>query len=106
VRLKRLDDALVSLGQAAEIDAGQPRYAYVYAVGLHSAGRTAEALDVLQRNAARHSADRETLSALMNFAQVAGNVPLALNAAEQLSKLTPGNRDLEALIARLKQAVQ
>jgi Flp pilus assembly protein TadD len=106
VRLKRLDDALASLGQAAEIDPAQPRYAYVYAVGLHSAGRPTEALEVLRRSAARHPGDRETLSALMNFAQEARDFPLALSAAEQLSKLTPGNRDLEALIARLKQALQ
>ena len=38
VRLKRADEALDELRKAAELDAGQARYAYVYAVAQHSAG--------------------------------------------------------------------
>lgn len=39
VREKRLDSALEELRRAATLDPGQSRYAYVYSVGLHSAGR-------------------------------------------------------------------
>ena len=35
-RLKRRDEALAALRRAAELAPEQPRYAYVYAVALHS----------------------------------------------------------------------
>ena len=47
VRLGKLPDAIVSLRRAAELAPDNPRYAYVYAVALHSAGRTDEALEVV-----------------------------------------------------------
>ena len=59
-RLKRPDDALEELRRAAELDPERPRYAYVYAVGLHSAGRKAEAVVVLKEILARHPDDRES----------------------------------------------
>ena len=39
VRLKRPDEALAELRRAAELEPDRARYAYVYAVALHSAGR-------------------------------------------------------------------
>jgi len=52
VRLKRLDDALGELRRASELDPNQARYAYVYAVGLHSAGRVGDAMTVLKESVA------------------------------------------------------
>lgn len=103
VRLKRLPEAIESLGRAHAIDPGQSRYAYVYAVALHSSGRPAEALDILKQTAMRHPTDRETLMALVTYAEEAGDLALALRTAEQLSTLLPANRDIEALVTRLKQ---
>ena len=60
VRLKRSDEALGELRKAAELDPGQARYAYVYAVALHSAGRGNEAIAVLKENLVRHPNDRDT----------------------------------------------
>ena len=53
VRLQDLPAAIESLRSATSFAPGNSRYAYVYAVALHSAGRTADALvsidDALQR---------------------------------------------------------
>ena len=43
-RLKRPDEALAELRRAAELAPEQARYAYVYAVALHSSGRGGEAM--------------------------------------------------------------
>jgi predicted Zn-dependent protease len=55
VRLRRLDEALAELRRASELDPDQARYAYVYAVALHSAGRVEDAMTVLKESLARHS---------------------------------------------------
>ena len=76
VRLKRLDEALGELRRAAELAPEQARYAYVYAVALHSAGRGGEAMTVLKDSLARHPDDRDTLLALISFSRDAGDFPL------------------------------
>jgi len=53
-RLKRPDEALGELHRAAALAPDQARYAYVYAVGLHSAGRGGEAMTVLKDTLAQH----------------------------------------------------
>lgn len=67
VRRKHLDEALNELRRAAELEPERARYAYVYAVELHSAGRTDDAMSILKENLARHSNDRDTLLALIAF---------------------------------------
>src|SRR4051812_7880415 len=62
-RLKRPDEALGELRRAAELAPDRARYAYVYAVGLHSSGRGGEAMTVLQDGLVRHPGDRDTLLA-------------------------------------------
>jgi len=46
-RLKRPDEALAEFRTATELEPGNQQYAYVYAVALHSGGRPAEAVAVL-----------------------------------------------------------
>ncbi|MFN7881972.1 MAG: multiheme c-type cytochrome [bacterium] len=103
VRLRRLDDAVAALGRASEIDPAQARYGYVHAVALHAVGRLAEAVEALKVNTARHPSDRESLLALATYAEEARDLPLAIKAVEQLAVLTPGNMDIEALLARLRR---
>ncbi|MGZ5261629.1 MAG: tetratricopeptide repeat protein, partial [Burkholderiales bacterium] len=102
VRLKRQDDALEELRRATELEPDQPRYAYVYAVGLHSAGRASEAMAVLKENLARHPTDRDTLLALISFSRDARDVSTALDYAEQLLKIDPTNREVTTLIEALR----
>jgi tetratricopeptide (TPR) repeat protein len=102
VRLKRLDDALEQLRIANELEPGRARYAYVYAVALHSAGRLTESMTVLKGNVTRNPGDRDTLIALVNFAREAGDGAVALEYAERLSAIAPGDSSLGALIRELR----
>jgi Flp pilus assembly protein TadD len=102
-RLKRPDDALGELRRAAELEPDRARYAYVYAVGLHSAGRVADATAVLEASLARHPADRDTLLALVTFNRDAGDVGAALDYAERLARIEPTNRELADLVQDLRR---
>jgi tetratricopeptide (TPR) repeat protein len=101
VRLKRQDEALAELGRAAELEPDRSRYTYVYAIGLDSAGRRADAEQVLKDNLAKHPNDRDTLEALLNFAREARDAQAALTYGEQLLKLEPDNVQLKAMVGAL-----
>src|SRR4051794_27932015 len=60
-RQKRPEAALSEFRTAAELQPDRARYAYVYAVALHSAGRVQDSLKVAKENVARHPDDRDTL---------------------------------------------
>ena len=102
-RLKRPDEALDELRRAAALAPDQARYAYVYAVGLHSSGRSGEAMTVLKDTLAQHPGDRATLSALISFSRDAGDFGAALGYAEQLARMMPGDPGLSALIEGLRR---
>jgi Flp pilus assembly protein TadD len=103
VRLKHGDEALAEFRRAAELSSDLPRFAYVYAIALHSAGRGKEAAGILKNALAQHPNDSALLSAAINFAREAGDIPTALQYAEQLARLLPDDRNLARLIAYLKQ---
>jgi Flp pilus assembly protein TadD len=103
VRLKRIDAALEELRQAVSLDPSQARYAYVYAVGLHSSGRRDDALVVLRNGLQLHPNDREILSAALALSREKGDAASALDYAERLSHLMPGNPEIENLLKQLKR---
>jgi predicted CXXCH cytochrome family protein len=107
IREKRPDNALAEFRTATEIEPDRSRYAYVYAIALHSSGHTDEAKKILKENLTRHPEDRDTLLALVTFNRDAGDIAAALEYAEQLSQIAPNNPDLarlsDDLRARLKQ---
>jgi Flp pilus assembly protein TadD len=104
-RLKRPDDALAELRRAAELEPDRARYAYVYAVGLHSYGHTSDATTVLKKSLSRHPADRDTLMALVTFNRDAGDFGSALAYAKQLALIEPTNRELADLVQELRRQV-
>jgi tetratricopeptide (TPR) repeat protein len=105
-RLKRTDDSLVELGRAAELDPNSARYSYVYGVGLHSAGRVDEAIAVLKANVDRHPTDRDSLLALVTFNRDSGKIAPALDYAERLAQLVPGDRQISELVQTLKRQLE
>jgi tetratricopeptide (TPR) repeat protein len=105
-RLKRSDDSLAALGRAAELDPDRARYAYVYAVGLHSAGRPGDAIAVLKANLDKHPTDRDSLLALVTFNRDSGNIASALDYAERLAQLNPGDRQVSELVDALKRQLK
>jgi tetratricopeptide (TPR) repeat protein len=105
-RLKQAEDALNELRRATELEPNQPRYAYVYAVALHSGGRHEEAISVLKQALRDHPANRDILQGLVSFNRMAGDAVAALAYAERLASLGPPDQGLTALIQQLRQAVQ
>ncbi len=105
VRLKKSDEATEELHRATDLEPNRARYAYVYAVALHSAGRITDAMAVLKQNLAQHPHDRDTLSALVAFARESGDTAAALEYADKLSALTPDDPGLNELIKELRRQV-
>lgn len=103
VRLKRSDDAIEELGTAAALEPDRARYAYVYAVALHSAGRVQQSIAVLKESLSRHPRDRDTSLALINFYRANGDVASALAVAEQFALVVPEDQNLARLIQELRQ---
>jgi len=103
VRRKQTSKAVHFLARAAELDTGNRRYQYVYAVALQSVERTAEAIDVLQKTLEKHPSDTQLLYTLVSFNQQAGNKKQALSYARKLQFLHPGNAQIEALVKNLGQ---
>jgi Flp pilus assembly protein TadD len=103
VRLKRNDEALAELNKASELDPERSRYAYVYAVALHSGGRVQEAITALKGNLAHHPNDRDTLLALISFSRDSGDAKSALDYAQRLARFSPPDQGLSKLIDELKR---
>jgi predicted CXXCH cytochrome family protein len=106
VRLKRNDEPLAELRRAAELDPDVARYAYVYAVALHSAGRVGDAMIALKESLSRHPDDRDTLLALIAFSRDAGDLATALEYAERLAGIVPSDVSLTALIDNLRNQIK
>ena len=105
-RLKQPNEALAEFRQAAELDPDRARYAYVYAVALHSAGRRDEAMSVLKESLARHPNDRDTLMALVSFSREAGDISGALDYAEQAARIFPDDQSLARLTQELRRQTE
>jgi predicted CXXCH cytochrome family protein len=101
-RERRPDDALAEFRIATRLEPERSRYAYVYAVALHSSGHDDDAMKVLKGNLARHPDDRDTLLALVTFSRDVGDVATALQYAEQLSRIVPNDRNLARLTDELR----
>jgi predicted Zn-dependent protease len=97
-RLKRPDDALAEFRRAAELEPGELRYQYVYAIALHSIGRAPEAIALLKDALKNHPANPEILSALISFSRLAGDLTAALGYAEQLAVIAPDDRNSAMLM--------
>jgi predicted CXXCH cytochrome family protein len=101
VREKRLAEALTLLRRAAERGSADVRFAYVYGVALHSAGRVDEAMDVMGKALERSPYDRDLLSALAAFNRDAGRRPAARDYARRLAAVAPDDGRTQALAREL-----
>lgn len=103
VRQKKTLEAVPLLAKAAALDAGNARYAYVYAVALQSVGNLDEALRVLQKAKEKHPADVDILYALMSYYQAVGKNEQAVVHARKLEKLLPSNEKIRKLIQSIEK---
>jgi predicted CXXCH cytochrome family protein len=105
VRLKRPEDALFELGHAADLDRHNPRYAYIYAVALHSAGRQPEAIAYLKESLAAHPESREIVMAIVNFSRESGDTVTALQYAEQAARIAPDDAAVRSIVEELRRQI-
>ena len=103
VRLRRGEEALRALQRATELAPADVRFAYVFAVALHSGGDTARAVAVLERTHARHPGDFDVLMALATFERDRGARAIARQWAERLLALAPDDPGVQALVAGLRR---
>ena len=70
------------------LEPGNARFAYVYAVALHSAGKSDAAIATLKKTLADHPNDRDILEALASFYSGRGEGMEAKKYADRLKTLT------------------
>jgi predicted CXXCH cytochrome family protein len=101
-RMKRTPEALDEFRRASELAPDSARYAYVYAVALHSAGQREQGMTVLKNILADHPDDRDAIQAITAFARDAGDVATALEYAKKLARLAPNDPNVKALVESLQ----
>jgi len=89
------------LRKAAALAPDSARFAYVYAVALHSSGKTAAAIRSLEQALTRHPGDRDILFALASFSRDAGRLAQARDYATRLLVLVPQDADARSLLQSL-----
>jgi predicted CXXCH cytochrome family protein len=99
VRQKQSAAALAELAQATKLAPTDARYAYVYAVALHGAGKPQDALRVLRGVLARQPYERDVLLALAQYSGAGGDREAAQAYARKLVELDPENQDYARLAA-------
>ena len=70
------------------LEPGNARFAYVYAVALHSTGKADAAIARLERALVAHPNDRNILEALASFQEARGESAAAKRYAERLKKVS------------------
>ncbi|WP_051335722.1 cytochrome c3 family protein [Methylocapsa acidiphila] len=102
VRQRNYADALPQLREAHELAPDNARYAYVYAVALHSIGARDQAMTLLAETHLKRPADRNVLLALISMARESGDVATALAHARELAALDPTEAQYRDLVRALE----
>jgi tetratricopeptide (TPR) repeat protein len=88
-RQQRGKEAVNELRLAAQLDSGNTRYVYVYAVALNSTGDPQRAIMILQGANAAHPDNVQILQALVSFHRDLGNQAAAKKYADKLQAISP-----------------
>jgi predicted Zn-dependent protease len=86
--MKRSDEALVELERATALEPGNARFAYVYAVALHSTGKADAAIAKLGKALLAHPNDRNILEALASFHDARGEAGASKRYSDGLRALS------------------
>ena len=99
VRSKRPEEALAPLSKALDAPDAEPRFAYIHAVALDSAGRRDDAVDALRRALERWPWDFSLLSTLVLYLDD-GALPEVQQHLDRLSRIAPDAPQTRALQRR------
>ena len=95
--------ALKSLGEAARLAPDRSRYAYVWAVALHAAGRSGEAVAALRAADRRHPYDVAILRALVSIERERGETRAELADVRKLAEALPDDPRVKAMVDELSR---
>ena len=101
IRNEMRTQGISSLRRAYELAPNTARYAYVYAVGLHSDGRTVEALATLKETHERFENDRDILFMLARIHLKRDEREQAMIYGHKLDRLMPGSSPVQALLQEI-----
>jgi Flp pilus assembly protein TadD len=101
VRMNRLGDALVDLESATRMAPDVPRYAYVYAVALNSAGEPDRAVQLVYQALERQPFDRDLLSLGISLHRDQGDFGRARDLARRLLEVAPNDPAILRMIGEL-----
>ncbi len=90
VRQQRYEASLVELARASELAPDDSRFAYVYAVALYNSGQTEKAMLTLESILQHSPFERDSLIALVSYAQETGDQARLQQYASRLQALTTG----------------
>ena len=96
--------ALKELGAAVKLAPESARYAYVYAIGLHFAGKREAALAGLRAASARNPYDLDILGALVAMNREAGHPKAARPYARKLAEVLIEDPAVKRLLGELDDA--
>lgn len=94
--------ALRELAAAATLAPDEARFAYVYAIALHSGGQAGRALTVLRHADRSHPYDLEILSALISMNREKGDARSALVYARKAAEALPDDPAIKQMVAELE----
>jgi tetratricopeptide (TPR) repeat protein len=106
VRLRRTAEALPELALAARLEPADPSFAYVYAVALHSTGRTNDALVEIDGALREVPGNMDLLVAGATIARDSGDRARALRWAERLAAADPSDPTARQLLEELRASNQ
>ena len=101
VRSSRTDAALEELRRAANLDPGNPRYAYVLGVALNSLGQPQQALKVMGDAHAKFDSNFDIAMGLATMRRDSGDQDGALEIAYALARRHPEEQGVVALLRSL-----
>jgi tetratricopeptide (TPR) repeat protein len=102
-RQQRWDEALTELSLAVEA-AENVRFAFVYGIALNSAGRSAEAVELLRASLDGAPWDRDLLMGLSTIHRDRGQLGAALEYARRLVEAWPEDAGARRLLSELESA--
>ncbi|MBV8157651.1 MAG: tetratricopeptide repeat protein, partial [Dyella sp.] len=106
VRQNQQKEALGWFERAHRADATNPRFAYVYAVALHSAGQDEQARKVLVGALQASPYDASLLLTLASLERDAGHVSQAREYAQRLIAVSPQSEEAQQLLQGLGGSAQ
>ena len=101
VREGRIADGMALLRRASDARPDDARLAYVYGVALHSTGKPAEAIAVLEKALGHAPYDIDLLLGLTSFSREAGRLPSARGYARRLAAVAPEDPRVAGLLHEL-----